>query len=280
MPGAHPPCGQFAAAVQTGTLFDGPSEVSGIVASREQPDVFWIHEDAGAQSILYAISGAGALLGQWKVKTPARIYDWEDIAIEPVAGGPDRIWVGDVGDNGVRDGTDARGFVSVDRFSEPVVDRTQPPVSGTVTALDSFQFTYPDRPHDAEAIAVEPITGDLYIFGKDNPAPSGIFRARAPLTSGVLELVGTVDATYFDGADFAPAGDELLVRSYGQTYYWSRAPGATWDATFGTSPKRIHLPNAAEGTGEAIGFAPDASGFYTISENINAPLLYYEKTCP
>jgi hypothetical protein len=270
-------CSQFAAGEQVGVLFDGPSETSGIVASRKQADVFWVHEDAGAASILYAMSKMGSLLGQWRIDAGFRIYDWEDIALESMLDRADRIWVGDVGDNGVRDGEAPRASIRIARVPEPSVDRSQAPVMGNASAEDSFTFTYPDVPYDSEAIAVDPQTGDLYVFAKVTTGPSGVFRARAPLANGVLEQVTTIDATSLNGADFSPAGDELLVRNYFQALYFARSAAATWDSALTLKPKTVRLQ--AESAAEAVAFAADGSGFFTVSEGANTPIWFYAKTC-
>lgn len=270
-------CSQFGSGQQVGTLFDGPTETSGIVASRKQADVLWVHEDAGATPVLYAVSKTGALLGQWRIQTDFRIYDWEDLALESMAGRADRIWIGDTGDNGVRDGEAPRASIHVARVGEPTVDRTVAPTTiGRLTAEDSFTFTYPDTPHDAEAIAVDPQTGDLYIFAKVGTTPAGVFRARAPLASGVLELVATIEAASLNAADFSPTGDELVVRDYASAFYFARG-AVSWPEALTAKPKKIRLQS--EAAAEAIGFAGDGSGFFTISEGANSPIWFYAKTC-
>lgn len=271
-------CSQYSSGQQVGTLFAGPTEISGIVASRKQEDVLWIHEDAGASPILYAISSAGALLGQWRIQGDFRIVDWEDIALESMPGRADRLWVGDVGDNGVRDGEAPRASIRIARVPEPMVDRSVAPPSSpaSLPVEDTFTFTYPDMAQDSEAIAVDPTSGDLYIFAKVPSGASGVFRARAPLASGVLELVATLEATSLNGADFSPAGDELLVRNYVSAFHVTGGP-AGWPAALGTKPKTIRLQG--EAAAEAIAFSADGRGFFTISENAMSPIRFYAKTC-
>jgi hypothetical protein len=204
------------------------------------------------------------------------VFDWEDLALESMTGRADRIWIVDVGDNGVRDGTEARASIHVARVPEPAVDRTVAPTMGNLTAEDSFTFTYPGTPHDSEAIAVDPQTGDLYIFAKVGTGPSGVFRARAPLANGALEPVATVDATSLNGADFSTTGDELLVRNYASAFYFARG-SVPWSDGLAAKPKTIRLQG--EAAAEAIGFAGNGSGFFTISEGANSPIWFYAKTC-
>src|SRR5262249_26664738 len=62
------------------------TEVSGVVASRAHPPVFWVHNDSGGEPTVYAISPTGASLGAYPI-AGATAIDWEDIAIGP---GPER----------------------------------------------------------------------------------------------------------------------------------------------------------------------------------------------
>ncbi|MGD9212110.1 MAG: hypothetical protein PVI90_15115 [Desulfobacteraceae bacterium] len=276
------PCTEYTAGTQLGTLFTGPSEISGIVASREQADVLWIHQDSGNTPVLYAIRPDGTSLGQWNIKADFRIYDWEDIAIEPIESGPDLIWVGDIGNNAARDSDigKARESIRIARLAEPVIDQAQAPMSGTVKTQDSFEFTYPDRPHDAEVLAVDPTTGDMYIFTKEEKAPVYVFRARKPFENSTLELVATLDGQQFEwlnSADFSPNGNELIIRNYYSASYWERSTGREWEVVLTEEPANVKLQK--EPAGESIGFALDASGFYTVSEGEKVPIWFYQKKC-
>jgi hypothetical protein len=251
-----------------------------VAPSRSQSNVLWIHEDSGATPAIYAVTPEGKLLGRWDVETDFWIYDWEDISIEPIDGGPDLIWVGDIGDNAARDPEspgEPRTSIRIARIPEPVIDPALAPISSSVEAIDSFEFTYPDKPHDAEALAADPLTGDLYLFAKEEASPSSVFRARAPLASGVLEAIATIDDEWLDGADFSPNGRELLVRNYFAASYWERPEGKIWDDVLEEAAINVRLES--EPAGESIGFAGDASGFYTISEGTSVPIWFYEKTC-
>jgi hypothetical protein len=275
------PCSTFDDGSSVGTLFSGVDEVSGVVASRIQTDVLWVHEDAGNSPFVYAIRADGTLLGKWLVAADSPIEDLEDIAVEPIFNGPDLIWLGDIGDNEAREKNPEkppRSAIQVVRIEEPVINPARVPISSTVPAKDIFVFTYPDEPHDAEAMAVDPITGDLYIFTKEQAAPSTIFRARSPLSSGVLERVATLDSTWLTGADFSPNGDELLIRNYRAASYWSRAADQTWDDVFNGNPVQISLKSDPIG-GESIAFSVDASGFFSMAEGEQVPILYYGKSC-
>ena len=61
------------------------TEASGLVASDQNPDVLWSHNDSGAQAVVYAMTAQGKHLGAFQL-FGVEAVDWEDIAIGP---GPD-----------------------------------------------------------------------------------------------------------------------------------------------------------------------------------------------
>lgn len=268
----------------TGTLFAGATGISGIVASRKQPSVFWIHSDR--QKILYAIDQTGVLLGKWTLTNSDRfffVYNWEDIGIQSVTGGPDRIWVGDIGNNFVRGGGEPRESVRLMSIDEPSVDPSNV-VDAVAPVIGDYAMTYPDGLHDAEAMSVDPLTGDVYVFTKEEQSPSKIFRARAPVQSGAFEYLGTLDASNLNAADFSASGKELLVRDYTQAYYWTRPAEKSWSETLlGAPNKTIRLKWTTGYYSEAVGFAADDSGFYAVSEEEDgaapSPVEFYPRTC-
>ena len=76
--------------------------------------------------------------------------------------------------------------------------------------------------------------------------------------------------------DIAPTGLEVLVKTYTSVYYWSRGSGA--ETRF--AHPSITLPYAFEPQGEAIAWAADSSGYYTVSEearSIPATLYFYPR---
>lgn len=279
------PCDAYTRSSEIGTLFPEANGISGIVASRDQPGVYYVHSDR--QKILYAIDKTGRLLGQWELTTNSAYfytYNWEDISVQSVDGGPDKIWVGDIGNNFVRGGGDPRTSIKILSLVEPTIDPTQV-VNTKIQVVDNLEYTYPDGLHDAEGMAMDPLTGDLYVFSKEQESPSKIFRAKAPLSGGVFEQVGTMDATNLNAADFSPSGRELLVRDYMQVFYWSRPADKTWlDVLAGTPPsKKVRLQWTDGFYGEAICFSADESGFLTVSEQeeglTGSPVEFYAKTC-
>lgn len=268
-------CTEFEAATALGNVeSDELDEISGLVASRAHPGVLWVHNDSGDGARVYAIDRQGRLLGTFELDG-ASSRDWEDIAL---GSGPegDRLFVGDIGDN-----DRAWVTVMVHRFDEPAVEVDQAPVTERVDAVDTFELAYPDGPHDAEALLIDPTSGDLYIVTKELSGTALVFRAATPSSpSGVitLEQVGQVDLPAIiplvTGGDVSPAGDAVLLRLYTDVLLWPRPPGAPLADAFSREP--VALSPASERQGEAIGYAGDGLGFYTISEGVQPPVHYYE----
>src|SRR5262245_27529837 len=71
-------------------------ESSGIVVSRQYPEVFWTHND-GKDQVLYAINRAGKSLADFRI-TGAFVDDWEEIAIDDNR----HLYIGDLGNNNLR----------------------------------------------------------------------------------------------------------------------------------------------------------------------------------
>lgn len=261
------------------------TEASGIVASRTEPGVWWVHNDSGDAPVIYAVSDSGELL-RTVTLTGATARDWEDIAIGPGAtpDAPDLLYVGDIGDNAMlqNDVAQARESLTVYRLEEPTVDLAAG--SGTArtkvgkAAVDTLTLVYPDGPHDAEAMVVDPVDGDLLLITKDwgRTGESQVYRAPADAADGsttTLEHVGTVPlerGTLVTGADVSPDGTVVALRSYGAVELYPRPSGGPLWQAFDESPCAGPVPS--EQQGESIGFAADGSSYMTVSEGTRPTL--------
>src|SRR5262245_16777300 len=139
----------------------GVAEASGIAASRRTPGRFWVHNDSG-QPVLVAVDSHGAVVGRVRL-TGIEPQDWETTTVGPCPGGS-CLYLGDIGDN-----RGQRASITVYRTPEP--DAT----SAEVAVRDTFRATYPDGPHDAEALLVTP-AGDIYVVTKGNIDSVAVYR--------------------------------------------------------------------------------------------------------
>jgi hypothetical protein len=243
---------------------------------------------------VFAIDTTGKSLGEFALDG-AQAVDWEDIAVAPgpSANGKGRtsyLYVGDIGDN-----LAARASVTVYRVPEPAVDRagTSPaePIARVLPGAAALTFTYPDGPHDAEALLVDPRGNDLLIITKDLVGGRGIvFRgdADAPAgTSAVLERVADVSLGLgqgVTGGDVSADGSTLALRTYLGVVLYPRPAGTNlWDAfaqpsCAGAAPPLVGLARRSERQGEAIGFVPSGKAYLTVGEGAHPPLHRFGTT--
>ncbi len=115
------------------------TECSGIIASRQYPEVFWTHND-GKREKLYAITRQGKTIAEFHVHG-MKVKDWEDIAIDP----DNNLYASDTGNNDCK-----RTEVAVYRFPEP-----DPKSEKAVHVKDHWTLKYPGQPFDCESLAVQ-----------------------------------------------------------------------------------------------------------------------------
>jgi len=249
-------------------------ESSGLAASRLNPGIFWTHNDSGDGPVLYAINRKGQTVAILKVKG-ANAVDWEDMAAGPGADGRPALYIGDIGDNGLR-----RNNTCVYRIPEPALEPGDTPKRLESAAAERFPFRYPDGHHDAEALMVHPETGRIYIITKEKSGVSGVYRMPLPLvvnTRLTLKKIASLELPespgflgMIPGADIAPDGLRCVVRTYLAAYEFRLPPGKPFEAIFDTRPALLQLPQETQG--EAIAYRADGKAILTTSEKRPTPL--------
>jgi hypothetical protein len=243
------------------------TEISGLVASRQFSDVLWLHNDSGDQARIYAIDLSGVLLATVELDGISA-NDFEDIGIDA----QNRILVGDLGGNAP---VPLDGF-AVHRFEEPAIERSQVPATIHVTP-ETLEFQYPMGAHDAEALFVDPLSGDLFIVTKaaDDAAA---YRSAAPFGAGTPQTLETIAPLDFGdelitAADISADGRWIVIRTYGAVYAYPR------DATSSVAEALLELPQSwpveSEMQGEALAFAADGRSYFTVSEGAGVPIFRY-----
>lgn len=270
-------CPSFASPTVSGTVTATTiDEASGLVASRANTGVLWVHNDSGDKARLFALSKRGQLLGTYALDGASK-GDFEDLAAGP---GPvadqQYLYVGDIGDNHAR-----RASVVVYRGIEPSLSADQaPPLEASIKVVPLL-LRYPDGAHNAETLLVDPRQGDLYIVTKSLLADAGVYRAAAPHQAGstrTLDKVGTlrlpgVLVRALTAGDISPDGQQVLLRTYSNALLWRRLPGTSVMEALSTDP--CPVPLAIEPQGESIGFDPQSGGYLTHSESTNQPLYFF-----
>jgi hypothetical protein len=230
-------------------------EASGIAQSNTAGHNLWVEQDSGNPTEIYRLGADGVLIGKVTIKGVTN-RDWEDIVLSKgPATGTDYIYLAETGDNFSK-----HDFYQIYRFPEPV------PMQDTVESLDKISFRYEDGSHDAEAILVDHISKDIYIITKRD-AKSLVFRLAYPqsLTEpNVARLVGELPFNGVVSASLALNSKEILIKTYTTIYYWKKEAGETIESTLRKTGQKLGY--SLEPQGEAICFAFDSSGFYTLSE--------------
>jgi hypothetical protein len=260
-------------------------EASGLASSRADDEFLWAHNDSGDSARFFAFDYEGGQHATYSI-TGVEAIDWEDMAIGPGPdSGVDYLYFADIGDNAMQ-----RPNVTVYRLPEPeVAFQPDTPVGPIIKDAEAITLIYPDGPHDAETLLVDPKTADLLIVTKEVAGgPSSVFVAQGPVLAGgvtQLELVITVDFASLvssvevpddapqlvqalpnlpTAGDVSPDGKLVIVRTYGSAWVWTHVDDAQplWTAFAG---QPCEAPTVIEQQGEAIAFDPDGRGYTTVS---------------
>jgi hypothetical protein len=219
-------------------------EISGLVAVGHR---MLVMNDGGDQLVVYVLDTSCRVVA---VHTAAvDPYDPEDLAV----GADGTVWFCDTGDN-------------LERRSTVALLALRP--DGR-TAI--YRLTYPDGPHDAEALLLPP-DGTPYVITKEVLGNSGVYRPTRGLVDGGTVPMAKVAGLQFGltGTPGGPVGraGELMVtggavstdgrwlalRTYTDAYVWPLTGSDVPHALAG-KPERIALPSARQG--EAISFSGD-----------------------
>jgi hypothetical protein len=247
----------------TGRVADpSANELSGLVRSPSQPDLLWSHDDSGAGPVLYGLRTDGRVATRPTV-TGAQNVDWEDIAAGP---GP-LLYVGDIGDN-----ARSRASIDVYRVAEPRVG-----AAATAPAA-RLRLHYPDGPHDAETLLVDPLRGDLVVITKTIGGASA-YRTSARLPAGSDTKLGparpVAGVSFATGGDVSADGRIVAVRGYARVAVWLRHGRERLTTTLARTPCVSPTSLLSEGQGEALALDRHGRSFITVAEGTPAVLRRY-----
>ena len=230
---------------------------------------------AAAGDRLYTVNDSGDRLRVFVLDQHCRVtsvinggvdpYDVEDLART----GDGTLWLCDTGDN-----DEVRRTVALELIAE----------DGRTTL---YRFTYPDGPHDAEALLVDH-AGRPYIVTKQPLGASAVYTPTAtPSTAHPTALrkvasvhfgftgtsggpVGVVGQTLVTGGAVSQDGTRIALRTYTDVYVWTAPGGDVVKALTSGKPTRLALPATAQG--EAVAFTPDGRSLLTSTEKLPAPV--------
>ena len=243
------------------------NELSGLVVSSKSDNLMWVHNDSADESYVYLINNEGKKLVT--INYNKEVRDCEDIALYQPKNGKPQIFVGDIGDNKAK-----RAYISLYKFDEPKTDKIKKNIE--IENAEEIKFKYPDGARDAECLIIDPIDKNIYIISKRedsvkvysapiNTAPNQITILKKEAT---LFFPGFIHVKWITAGDISRDGKQILIKSYGNIFYWKRNTNETFVEAI-KKPFKI-IPYKPEAQGEAIGFTHDAKKYYIISEGKEA----------
>jgi hypothetical protein len=231
-------------------------ESSGLAAAG---DDLYTQNDGGSELRVFVLDRKTCKVRQ-VITNPTDPFDVEDLA--RAADGS--LWLGDTGDN-----DKDRRTVALERLTP----------GGQATV---YRFTYPDGPHDAEAVLYDR-RGTPYIVTKDpltakvyTPAASMVAGATVPLKRVAAESflptgtpggpVGIAGQVVVTGGAVSADGSLAALRTYTDAYVWKVSGDDLGAALLDAPARRIALPATRQG--EGIAFSADGKSLLTSTEGL------------
>jgi len=238
-------------------------EVSGLVASTQTPGVLWMHNDSGDEPRIFAVLLPGRVAAVVRLLGSTHI-DWEDMARGPgPVPGVSYLYLADIGDNSGR-----RGSIVIYRLRDPLVDTAlrDARISIPADSIERFVLRYPDGARDAEALLVDPRSGDIIIVTK-RESRCRVYSVSAPHVSGserILRRDGDLPHQLITAGDVSDDGRRILLKNYHRIWMWQR--DTTKPLTSAIVGTGTSVPYQPERQGEAVCFTASGDGYLTTSE--------------
>jgi hypothetical protein len=176
--------------------------------------------DSGGDPVLFLTDTLGTARGIFPVGGASNI-DWESLGRGP-CGSAECLVIGDTGDNSER-----RPSITLYRVPEPT------PGDHSSVRAARLEVTYPDGPHDVEALYVEP-DGAVILVSKGRRHGVLVFRVPAQAwssSSGVTAVridslpitASMATGEVVTDAAISPDGTRVAVRTYRDIRFFSRS---------------------------------------------------------
>jgi hypothetical protein len=255
-----------------GTVDDRLHEASGLIESIANPQYFWTLNDSGNPAEVFLIDQKANIQMVCKLRGIDN-RDFEDITMGagPVEG-KNYIYAADIGDNLSR-----YSIKLIYRFEEPLFTEGNSEIE--ITDFDTLQIKLSDRPRDTEAILVDPLSNDIYLVSKLEDSVS-LYQIKFPFQNDALtaEKLAILPLKKITAGNISPDGKEVLLKDYKKVYYWKNDQGLPLLQLLLTKPAILEYDK--EPQGEAICWARDGKGYYTLSEKAEGEigkLLFYKR---
>lgn len=244
-------------------------EASGLAASVNNPGYFWTINDSGNPAEVFLLDDHANIKLVCQL-TKATNRDWEEIRVASDSG-KTYLYIADIGDNNAE-----YDLKFIYRFEEPVLAKAKKLI---IEDIDTLIVKMPDGKRDTESVMIDPSTHDLYILSKREDS-IGLYLSRYPFLKDtlVLDKILTMPFHNIVSGDISADGQEILLKTYDEIYYWKRSVNENISELLTKVP--IELPYSREKQGEAITWALDRSGYYTLGESSKedwAQLMFYKR---
>lgn len=251
-------------------MLENPSlkENSGLAPCSYRSDWLYGHNDGGDFNRFFVFDTTGKNVRHITVQGFSN-RDCEDMGIDqnPIDG-KKYLYLADFGDNNA-----VYPEIYVYRFAEPILSSNAGDTS--VETVEKLTFVYPDGPRDAETLLVDPWSHHLYIVTK-RESKARVYKAEYPFklaageTKITLQKVAQLPFSGLVGGDISADGKHILIKNYGQIFYWTRNDGEPVTVALSRKPKVV--PYKIETQGEAVCWSNDSRSYYTVSEGKSAPI--------
>lgn len=249
----------FTVGESLGTVDNRLVEASGLVASVNNPDYFWSHNDGENPAEVFLIDQQANIKLICKFKD-IQNRDWEDIA---VGAGPEEdkvyIYVGDIGDNKA-----VYPVKFIYRFKEPVRSGQTEII---ISNYDTLIVKLPDGVRDSEAFMIDPVSHDLFLFSKREDSVR-LYQVQYPFNQDTLltERIARLPFHNINASDISADGQEVLIKDYDHIYYWKKEGSESIGELLLRKPIELHYNKGPQD--EAIAWKRDGSGFFTLGETV------------
>lgn len=258
--------------VSKGKVAKELEEASGLVASMINPGYLWVHNDSGNPAEVYLLDDKAEIVMTCKLNG-IKNRDWEDIAIRMEASGNYYLYVGDIGDNEAR-----YEYKYLYLIEEPVFDGDK---RISIDDVATITIQLPDGKRDMESMAFDHTSGDLFLISKREDQVNVYMIEARNLTPGdtiIPQKIGKLPYHNIVAADFSFSGNELLMKTYDEVFYWPLGDSLSVREALNRAP--LNLKYKPEPQGESIAWTLGGDGFYTLSESVDdekAKLLFYKR---
>ena len=269
-------------------------ECSGMDASSTARNLFWAINDSGNGPFIYALRSDGSSMGRVQV-IGAQNRDWEGLDTF-IWKNRSMILIADFGDNKEKYAAHILYIV------EEPTSKDQGFADGTVVEIAwQIEFSYPERNHDAEGVAVDVESEKVLILTKRDKPPllfalplippndhviakkiTAVQHIPAPTTEDRQRQYGKYRSQP-TALDISPDGRHAVVLTYKHAYLFTRQYSGSWLEAFSGHPITIPLPLPEDRLDlrqrEAICFTPDGKSLLVTSEGSAAAIYVLSPPC-